>query len=385
MHRNLTIDIYPFNSTEIEIQSKHLLQTLQEEFQHYPGAPFEGPTTLILQPFTPLIHRWDRLVVRAESGHSELLELIEFIKSLPTMKDYFSTRQENIRDGACRFDDLWTFYDPRSLAGASFPEDDQLFEVESCQPPSSPIASHLDIICSMVDFDGVDFVRTSYPLKIPRYTGRRFLRDLLIIPLSYHPTGTALVECMTQRGLKFKDLCLHKPGSKTMRDYEGPCFVASEGQEKRTDVRGRIIIDQVSYLRRYSTPHNLGELTTVTNIERCVCKQCTEIDLDDDNNGKSLLALCPWRMFGYVLRSNVWGQFSLDRMMDPHYRESILEQLPLSPQSKHKLKDLVSAHLARYVQRDGGFDDLRQSQPMGTFMVFQGKLNPIFFGSWDLY
>jgi hypothetical protein len=362
------------------------LQALQEEFQHYPGAPFKGPNTFILQPFPPLIHRWDSLVERAESGHPELLELIEFIKSLPAMKDYFSTRQENIRDGACRFDDLWTFYVPGSLALSRFPEDDQLFQVESCRPPSSPNASHLEIICSMVDFDGVDFVRTSYPLKIPRYTGQSFLRDLPIILLGYHPRRETLVERMTHRGLKFKELCSLAPGSKTMRRYEGPCFVASEGQEKLTDVSGRIIIDQVSYLRRYSTPHSLGELKPVTNIERCVCKQCTEIDLDDDNNGKFLLALCPWRIFGFVLQSKTWGQFSLDRMKTIRYNADAFEHVVLSPQSKQELKALVSAHIARCRQRDGvGFDDIMPAALKGTFMVFQGKLTQSFFASRNLY
>ena len=47
----------------------------------------------------PLIHRWDKLVDKAKSGQTELLELVEFIESLPAMKGYFTTRQANIKEG----------------------------------------------------------------------------------------------------------------------------------------------------------------------------------------------------------------------------------------------------------------------------------------------
>ena len=69
-HRNLTPLNSPFHSIEIKIRLKELLQALQEEFQHYPGAPFDGSTDLISEPFVPLIHRWDKLVDRAKSGQT---------------------------------------------------------------------------------------------------------------------------------------------------------------------------------------------------------------------------------------------------------------------------------------------------------------------------
>lgn len=136
-----------------------------------------------------------------------------------------------------------------------------------------------------------------------------------------------------------------------MRAYEGPCFVASEGQEKRIDVRGRIIIDQESYFREHPTPRHLGELKPMTNIELCVCKQCTEIDLDGDNR-RILLALRPGRMFGFALQSKVWGHFSLDKMSDPIYNEHAFERLILSQKSKQDLEAHMSAHLIRQEPSD---------------------------------
>ncbi|PMD29545.1 hypothetical protein L207DRAFT_574145 [Hyaloscypha variabilis F] len=368
-HHNFTLLNYPFHSTEIQIRSKELLQALQEEFRHYPGAPFNGSTSIISEPFVPLIHKWDKLVDRAKLGEAYLLELVEFIESLPAMKDYFTARQANIKEGACCFDDLWTFYAPGSLVWAEVQNNDQIFEVDSCSPLYS--RSSLDIICSMVDFDGHEFVRTSYCFQVPRYTGQKSLRDLPIILLDYHSDRETFLARMTSRGLKFKELCLANPGSKTMREYEGSCYVESEGQEKLIDVKGRIVIDQLSYLRAQPGLHYLRGLTPVTITERCVCEDCDEIDLDGKESS-TLITLFPARIFGFALRSKLWAQFSLERMRHPEFYDGSLDRLTLNNQSKQELTALISAHLDLHKQHLDHALDLIHSAPMGTFIAFQG-------------
>ena len=174
--------------------------------------------------------------------------MVEFIELLLAITDYFSRCEANITKSACHFDDLWTFYAPRSLVSANVQDDDQIFEVESCQPPTSPNALYLNIICSMVDLDGYDFVKKSYSLQIPYYTGQRSLRNLPVILLDYYPEKQPLLIHMRHRDSGFRELYLLNSGSKTARKYEGPCFVASEGQEKLIDIRGRIVIGPLSYL-----------------------------------------------------------------------------------------------------------------------------------------
>jgi hypothetical protein len=125
----------------------------------------------------------------------------------------------------------------------------------------------------------------------------------------------------------------------------------------------------------------LGSKGVVWGVEempqkRCVSEQCAGIDRDDQHNRKFLLALCSRRIFGFVLRLKVWGQFSLDRMTAVEYNHDAFERLVLGPQPKQDLKALVSAHITSCKQRDGvRVDDIIQSAPKGTFMVFQGKLN----------
>jgi hypothetical protein len=145
---------------------------------------------------------------------------------------------------------------------ANVQDDDQIFEVESCQPPISLNALYLDIICSMVGLDGYDFVgKKSYSLQIPHNTGQRPLRDLPVILLDYYPEGQPLLARMGHRGSGFRELCLLNPGSKTMREYEGPCFVTSEGQEKLIDISGRIVTGPLSYGRHSirSVDHIFGK------------------------------------------------------------------------------------------------------------------------------
>ena len=85
---------------------------------------------------------------------------------------------------------------------------------------------------NLADFDGLNFVRTSYSLSVPRYPGQRSLRTHPIIPLDFHIEREALLAQMVQRGKRFKELRSQSPGSKSIPAYEGPCFVASGGQEK---------------------------------------------------------------------------------------------------------------------------------------------------------
>jgi hypothetical protein len=235
----------------------------------------------------------------------------------------------------------------------------------------------------MVDFDGHEFVRTSYCFQVPRYTGQKSLRDLPIILLDYHSDRETFLARMTSRGSKFKELCLANPGSKTMREYEGSCYVESEGQEKLIDVKGRIVIDQLSYLRAQPGLHYLRGLTPVTITERCVCEYCDEIDLDG-KEGSTLIKLFPARIFGFALRSKLWAQFSLERMRHPEFYDGSLDRLTLNNQSKQELTALISAHLDLHKQHLDHALDLIHSAPMGTFIAFQGKLNQTFFGCRNL-
>ena len=73
-------------------------------------------------------------------------------------------------------------------------------------PPDRSDRRYLKIDAVYVDFQGDRFGKASYEYKIHVFSGIKYIRDLPIFPLKYHPDAKALESRFLKRGKKFESL-----------------------------------------------------------------------------------------------------------------------------------------------------------------------------------
>lgn len=240
-----------FMYAEVEIISSDLIQLLKTELRHYPGHYWDGQTAIIMDPFMPLVHNWDKLrAVAAEADKEELnlsevaklarsdlnllLNIVESSSGSDKLMNYFKNREQMLANRTVTQESLWTLFSPGRLliaspfvkmpqlfiAGMSFPFD--YYGEDNKRRPWS-------CSCWGYDWNGENFERTAFQFEIEQFSGSRTIDSLPIYPLDYcREDRSELLGQLKVRGEKFRKLVQAKKG-KQMFSYHGKALYRGIG------------------------------------------------------------------------------------------------------------------------------------------------------------
>ncbi|KAJ3564177.1 hypothetical protein NPX13_g7934 [Xylaria arbuscula] len=363
--------------TQIKIESEPVRCLLQDQLENYPGYHWKNNALSLFSPFQPLIHNEKRLLQAIEAnpddeGCSGLLTILEAIKPLKEVKEYFDTRGSD--DDSVAFDFLWTIFPPGEivLLQSSFMKEKQAFLVRECYPreDSETDRPYMSIVCWAYDWDGVreKFDRVAVELRIDTFKGRRLITSLPCYPLRLCSNVESVKEELIRRGKRFRDLCMRRTG-KQMFEYDGSAYSRGTGVrhlQRGTSgmLKGKVMIDFASYVQH--GPEELvpmGDLVLADRDENdeCRCDVCNteggprdnQKYFWDDNDGEADTSfsdeqylICPPRVLGYHLMEKKWVELQVNKVADIEKFQfsDAFEKLQLNLKKKNLIRDLVRGH-----------------------------------------
>ena len=241
-------------SSAIEIESKPLQRLLGRLTQKWGWGEI---VTNCHSPYIRLVHAWDEALeesrkgVEVEEGEDEKardelvqarVDLAELLKMLSAssgnraLDEYLRNRKSFLEDKTITHNALWTLFPPGTpIVSHPFLDQPQVFSVESCDGFLA-IEETFELVCYSFDFDGYEFNRVPFQMKIP-YWGpdRRSIIELPFYPLKYHVDVTAKADTMDdsvarlkkkliKRGQKFVDACVAANGAQMFKYSGGAHF-----------------------------------------------------------------------------------------------------------------------------------------------------------------
>ncbi|KAK3319660.1 putative 26S protease regulatory subunit [Cercophora scortea] len=411
--------------SELEIEDPALIQVLKNEIGKYPGVNLDSGIIAMQNPFSPLVHNWEKLNKRAgqdpESQTSQdLSSLLDRVQTAPELQDYFKVRESNLASKVVTFNTLWTVFVPGTLVVARlFQNVAQIFKiVDAPIPVSRPYPSRqVTMWASSWDWNGKKLVRVEYELNFEWFRGTRAITELPYYPLMYHEDPERLLKEARTRALRFiRATARCTPGAGQMFRYDGVAYgeqrnilsskdtppgIDNDGTEQRqtsddaeplqqpkvVQVKGEILVDPEAFLQYGTGIPPLGELYTSSQIDIDELHTNTveyaefshlistmdidveELDPDNDN-----FVIFPPRVLGYATREKVWGQFNLDLMKKPLgvQADKFDDNLQLDPKYKTLIKALVESHMESNSKFVAQVEDVVEEKGKGLVLLLHG-------------
>ncbi|KAJ5168359.1 uncharacterized protein N7482_003953 [Penicillium canariense] len=336
----------------VVVQSEALKTFLGKVLDGYPGVTTTLERLEFTQPFKPLVHRWEDLVMARED---EVLDAVTkehvdlFYKILEAeLRDTLARKKDLIRNGVITHPLIWTLFEPDDavISNTSIPRG---FLFSDCSINCRTKAWVLT--CRHIDFDGEDFGYKDEDFAANPFIGTTPITSLPVFPLKYHPEKEAIREKLIAQGKRWEE---HK--GYHYRQYEGVAVGFSEDDEtKRYHVKSRIIIDAEAFnvFHPYKSIHVWG----YSDIPQ---------ELNDD-----LLMITSHMVYGYSLKDKEWLQFSLYCTSDIEWDSHAFESLVL-PQEQQDLKELILAFAKAQSKQLDSFDDVVHGKGRGIIMQLSG-------------
>jgi hypothetical protein len=170
--------------------------------------------------------------------------------------------------------------------------------------------------CHYLTYDGICFGEAPVTAEIQEFQGVTKITSLGVYPLEYHAEKQKVVEELTKRGRKFLSL-----NGTHYRKYEGQAFYRKKKEVRKFAVRGRVMIDAVSF--REKNPNYF-----FPSIDEKPFEDDPDSSQDDDSNseGRSSgndrvvtkrkafcspdeLLLCSETVYGFCFITKLWGQY----------------------------------------------------------------------------
>ncbi|KAF2873443.1 hypothetical protein BDV95DRAFT_604950 [Massariosphaeria phaeospora] len=369
-------------TSEVDIEFKPLQQLLGKITSKWGWAEL---VVSCRSPYTALVHSWQEAVAESEKvveletdddkqARTDLTELLRMISTssgyLP-LDQYFKERKTMLEEGTITHDALWTLFPPGTLILAQpFLDQPQVFSVQSSDHFVSQGVT-FDLVCYSFDWDGYEFNRVPFELKIP-YWGpdRRSVIELPCYPLHYYgdPRGehtttqqdaiNTLKTKLIDRGKTFHQICT-APKGKQIFKYHGDAQIQSgrsllQGVDSsfgsashrsdnmsssgsslpRPGVDNRFVYRRYYYGRfsvvlRISAPDTAilgdlqkykGQLESLSPERRAnpVFQEIYKFHWDKRSpETDEQYLMCPPRVLGYTLKLKQWAQLLVDHLDAP--------------------------------------------------------------------
>ncbi|KAJ6022069.1 hypothetical protein N7540_007573 [Penicillium herquei] len=313
LSRNLRVD-------SISVQSDHVKKFLGGVLRDYPGLALTLKRVEFNSPFTPFIHRWERLIkARDEITDQTTKEHVDLLHEIiyKEIRSDLSWKQDLVKNGVITADMLSAIFEP----------DDFIFSVLGGHPRVFIFNTgflnkfgNFEIKCQYIDYDGERF-------------GYYGIRANLI-------ARGKLWE--SYKGYHFKQ-------------YRGLAYGRSFGQLMEFQVAGRVVIDTKSYSK-----FNKNESVFV--------KDAIYDELDDNMH---LISTSSLR--GYALKEKKWLKFDVDGLSEIVWDNRAFDSLVL-PHAERHMKRLILACVQSKSKNSesNSFDDVLRGKGRSIIMLLNG-------------
>jgi len=207
--------------TELEIRSPYMKAALKAVVPEYEEFNVDAKNIIMRNEPKAIFHFRRELQefgrgLRDEVAAEHLLFLLKYMYDLLSaeISGYYAFVEGPTAPPSLDFLNLWMVFRPGDLIYVKTSHADisrgRILKFESmsrckCKLPWC-ISSRWTLCCQRIDYDGDEFGHTSTWADIKPYEGYRPLRDLVVVPLQYHPDQLMIRDCLVARGKKFANL-----------------------------------------------------------------------------------------------------------------------------------------------------------------------------------
>ena len=252
--KTLDFDNKTVNTLEIELEDADLTEAIKEAVRKVYGRTFFtawGKPYKVQSPFEPIVicyYEIEEIGKAAEKDKPQLSKdialLLTTVREAPDVEPYFQQRAESPNTITFRY--VWTLFPPSTeIVGKPFFNQLQIFKVAWEALPFSnedwetkPKRWRLHAWC--YDWDGRDYVKTIYELKIETFEGAKDITQLAFYPIKYmkeisgpaeegKPSLKSFLQSAIETGDKFKEFCA-LAGAQRMFQYEDMAFSHGKGR-----------------------------------------------------------------------------------------------------------------------------------------------------------
>lgn len=198
---------------------------------------------------------------RAGETREALADLLECIRTVRELKDYFKTRDTNITRQVISYKYLWTLFSPATRVVASpFMGIRQLFlveEIEEIKATRHNPESYWQVTCIYLDFD-TSFSRRMVNFKVKSFEDTKPIKALECYPTKFMDHEVEFLKVCEEQGSKFKSFCFGLKGAAKLFFYEGNATSSGIGlNQAQRPLRRRpsVMISTISPVISGRSPH----------------------------------------------------------------------------------------------------------------------------------
>ncbi|KAJ3792852.1 P-loop containing nucleoside triphosphate hydrolase protein [Lentinula aff. detonsa] len=382
---------------KLVVKSEYILKACKDVIQSWPGIswnsdPLEIDPEIFLTFLDEFIAYRDKLASKTKKSDTDtyVLQSVDaLLKYLRT--DYantIATIQKLKAHGEITSKLLYSILVPRSLfvARCAITGHYRLFKLISynyVMIDDKPRCIRLDLeSIDLVDRHvsqtvGVGRVRTVVALSA--FNGTVKIQDLDVYPLKFHPDYETLRDSILVRAKKWVNLIgVHH------KEFDGVAAVKNEKRLIRQTVRGRIMIDRVTFRRfnpNYQYPETFHDEAVLNEISvptanaddfssgtLVYSRQGAHDGLGEENQfTEEDLLLTPTTVYGFSLSDKLWLEFDVEKINDVNWNQDAFANLVLPEDRKHLLQSLIEAHHGKI-----GFDDFIKGKGQGLVINLFG-------------
>ncbi|KAJ3850524.1 P-loop containing nucleoside triphosphate hydrolase protein [Lentinula lateritia] len=379
------------------VKSEYILKACKDVIQSWPGIswnsdPLEIDPEIFLTFLDEFIAYRDELASKYKKSDIDtyVLQSVDvLLKCLQT--DYAnttSTIQKLKAHGEITSKLLYSILVPRSIfvARCAITGNHRLFQLISY--------SHVMIDdkprCIRLDLESIDLVdrhvsqtvgagRIRTVVALNAFDGTVKIQDLDVYPLKFHPECESLRVSILSRAKKWVDLIgVHH------KEFDGVAAIKHEKRLIRQTVKGRIMIDRVTFRRfnpNYQYPETFQDEAIINdtsdraaNVDEfsngtlVYARQGTDNESGEANRfTEEELLLTPTTVYGFSLSDKLWLEFDVERITDVDWNQDAFSNLVLPEDRKDLLQSLVEAHHLKV-----GFDDFIKGKGQGLVINLFG-------------
>ena len=206
-----------FCYTELEIQSRHIVNALRHVIGDYDGVDFTAKFVIIPHPPRCIFHYQGELRQYAEASgidqlksHMQLcLEYMEktLHQEIKLFKKFMPNASTSPELEHCH---LWMAFKPGCLVYEKIEGIElvsRLRSIYDTEEEDSEKIKFWDLSTERILFSGSDIGFVHHSIQINRYDGCRPLCELTAFPLHFHPENKRIRHDLLERGRKFLSLC----------------------------------------------------------------------------------------------------------------------------------------------------------------------------------
>jgi hypothetical protein len=248
---------------------------------------------------------------------------------------------------------------------------------------------YLNVDVEYIDFNGEQYGTVFTKFRVPQYKGVKYLFDLPVFPLKYHPNKDILISALLAQGKKFISL-----KGQQFKFYRGICTVLCHCNPRRVHVSFFIFIyfsnllPDSQYLILFLQVDSRIMIDTCAfnrlNPEFAVSVRSIEDEIDDNNGelAQDHILILTNKIGIFSFQDKKFYHGIIDNVFDITFNDQVFNQLVLPPKQKDLVRVLVQNHHHAVGKKsetgdDGtvkgeGFDDFIEGKGKGLVAVLHG-------------